>query len=1034
MSINDFEIIKQIGSGAFSTVSLVRRKQDNKIYALKRVELSKMMANEKDNSLNEIRLLASVSHKNIIAYKESFYEESTNTLNLVLEYADGGDLQSKISAHKNIKKYFNEKTIWSIFIQMVYGVKELHDRNIIHRDLKSANIFLMKNGICKLGDLNVSKVAKSGLLKTQTGTPYFASPEVWGGKPYGLKSDIWSLGCILYQMTTLKMPFQGNNFKEVYYNVSKCKYQPLPNIYSKELDIIIKKLLQIDPEKRPNCQQILEDPIVIEKLKSLFGNNINNSFNNGENIIKEINDDSNNNSSELIKKTDSDLKNDKTNTNNTNSTTNNNKTNNSKIHTNTSRLLKTVKYTKEKNINELLPKNKGYKIYNNYRIFKNYDTNPSSNKEEKINKEIDNKLYNDQNANGYNKKFYNKSNINKFKSINRIFLKAKSNLNEMAEKSESINKNIANNTINKTINKTNSVPYINYRSEGNSINNMKKNTKKEKEKISSNNHIKIPLLISKNKVEQQDIKIDIPRNCISAKARRKPMSENKKIKDINKNQRINIKNFNNYQYKKITPLITNSNNDNNSISNTNAKVNNNPKRRLSDVVGLGFNQTDIDNNNNKDINITSEKGKSIIYNKKTDSKYYFNLNSKQNNKNFHSLSKNKKNEKKLEENNENNYNKQFRRTIPKKNFINNKNISTTAIECCPVKPNIKVSNILRNEVCKELDSKINSNISNKYNNSFNYTLKAKEVKRNNSTFEIDNKEKQKIFTLHKLSSKDNDSQNGLDIDLSTLAKNKYSLVGEKLSLPSTKGSESVSLKNNKCNNNYHKKIFKKNINNINIIEYNNHHDIIDNSNNNINNFSNTISNRGNINKQNNRINNNNKNNSNIRKSISLVSMDKPSIYNTQTYNRNKTNLNLNKNIINNNEFYSNDNSHSIHKKITGFKFDEFKQKKLKKNNISNIKNINDRKKKFIKFNHMPFVNTPNKENEPILSKQEENQDSSDKNKNNIDPTIKILINPIKIIEKKNFKRKLFPIHPQVKLNKLNLLNNSSFKNNKDYEP
>ena len=166
------------------------------------------------------------------------------------------------------------------------------------------------------------------------------------------------------------------------------------------------------------------------------------------------------------------------------------------------------------------------------------------------------------------------------------------------------------------------------------------------------------------------------------------------------------------------------------------------------------------------------------------------------------------------------------------------------------------------------------------------------------------------------SSKDNDSQNGLDIDLSTLAKNKYSLVGEKLSLPSTKGSESVSLKNNKCNNNYHKKIFKKNINNINIIEYNNHHDIIDNSNYNINNFSNTISNRGNINKQNNRINNNNKNNSNIRKSISLVSMDKPSIYNTQTYNRNKTNLNLNKNIINNNEFYSNDNSHSIHKKIT----------------------------------------------------------------------------------------------------------------------
>jgi serine/threonine protein kinase len=169
----------------------------------------------------------------------------------------------------------------------------------------------MKNGICKLGDLNVSKVANSGLLKTQTGTPYFASPEVWSGKPYGLKSDIWSLGCILYQITTLKMPFQGNNFKEVYNNISKCKYQPLPTVYSKELDLIIKKLLQIDPEKRPNCQQILEDPIVIGKLKSLLGTNLysifeedkeaeenlpKNKADHENEVAKKINNDKNNNS------------------------------------------------------------------------------------------------------------------------------------------------------------------------------------------------------------------------------------------------------------------------------------------------------------------------------------------------------------------------------------------------------------------------------------------------------------------------------------------------------------------------------------------------------------------------------------------------------------------------------------------------------------------------------------------------------------------------------------------------------------------
>ena len=1005
MSINDFEIIKQIGSGAFSTVSLVRRKQDNEIYALKRVELSKMQQNEKDNSLNEIRLLASVNHSNIIAYKESFYEESTNTLNIILEYADGGDLQSKISAHKNINKYFNEKTIWSIFIQMVYGIKELHDRNIIHRDLKSANIFLMKNGICKLGDLNVSKVAKTGLLKTQTGTPYFASPEVWSGKQYGLKSDIWSLGCILYQMATLKMPFQGNNFKEVYNNVSKCKYHPLPNIYSKELDLIIKKLLQIEPEKRPSCQEILKDPIVIEKSKFYFNININNNLKEGEdNLNKNNNDDS----SGSTKKISSDK-------------------NNSKAINNTSRLLKTVKYNQNKDINELLPKNKGYKLYNNYRIFKNYDTNPSSSKDEKT-KEINDKLNNDNNNIGYNKKFYNKSNINKYKTINSNFLKSKSKINNLEDKSDSLNiNNNSNNQISKTINKQNSVPYINHRSEGNST-----NKKKEKENSINNKEIKIPLLISKNKNDQQKQKPNnnnknIPRNCISAKSRRKALSENKNLKYYknNINPRINIKNFNNQQYKKITPLNTNTNN-NDSINNN---INNNQKKRLSDIVGYGYdsNQTDIEN---KETNNTSEKGKSFTYNKKSENKFHFNLSSKPH-KNFHSLSKTKKNIKNSDEN-ENNYNKQFRKSIPKSKTIN-KNISSTAFDCYPLKPNIIVSNLFK-EGFNDFNSKLNSYISNKFNNSFHSVLNKKEVKRNNSTFELKNKEKQKIFTLHKISSKNNYSANGLNIDLNTMTKNKYAIVGEKLSLPSTKGNESVSIKNiknNKYNNNHKKILSKKNISNIDILEYNHYNE--DNERNKYN-YTNTASNRMNTNEQN-CMNENNSLNSkhinNIHKSISLVSINNRLIYKTQS---NNINCNNHKKYYNNECMH--DNSNSIHNKISTFKFDEFKKKKLRKNNINN-NNINETKKKFIKFNHMPFINTPNKENELILTKQVEDPSTYNQKKNNIDPTIKILINPIKIIEKKNFKRKLFPVHPQVKLNKLNILNNTSYKNShntntKDY--
>ena len=272
MSINDFEIIRQLGKGAFSTVSLVRRKQDHKIYALKCVQISKLSVHERQNSLNEVRLLASINQKNIISYKESFYNEKNQTLNIILEYADDGDLQTKIISKKNSNNSFEEKTIWSIFIQMVKGLNELHNKKIIHRDLKSANIFLMKNGTCKLGDLNVSKVVENELLRTQTGTPFFASPEIWEDKPYSFKSDIWSIGCILYQMAALKMPFQGKNIKEVYHNLKNVNIPPLPEKYSDDLMIVIKKLLKLDPEQRPSTMEILDDEIIKNKMKIMFQN------------------------------------------------------------------------------------------------------------------------------------------------------------------------------------------------------------------------------------------------------------------------------------------------------------------------------------------------------------------------------------------------------------------------------------------------------------------------------------------------------------------------------------------------------------------------------------------------------------------------------------------------------------------------------------------------------------------------------------------------------------------------------------------
>lgn len=178
------------------------RKSDGTVYAMKKVKMQKLSAKEKENALNEVRILASISHPNIIGYKEAFFEDKTNCLCIVMEFADGGDILQLIDQKKKSGSHFSEKMVWHYFIQMVRGLKALHDLKICHRDIKCANLFVTKSGLIKLGDLNVSKIQKQGLLRTQTGTPYYACPEVWKDMPYDNRSDIWSLGCVLYEMVT----------------------------------------------------------------------------------------------------------------------------------------------------------------------------------------------------------------------------------------------------------------------------------------------------------------------------------------------------------------------------------------------------------------------------------------------------------------------------------------------------------------------------------------------------------------------------------------------------------------------------------------------------------------------------------------------------------------------------------------------------------------------------------------------------------------------------------------------------------------
>ena len=269
-SIRDFKKEKILGKGSFGSVYLVRRRQDNKIYALKTVILEKLNKKEQENSVNEVRILASINHPNVIGYKEAFWDDEKSALNIVMEYADDGDLHSKIEKMKKAGGYFKESIIWSYAIQMIEGLKALHDKKIMHRDLKSANIFLVKDKHqCKLGDMNVSKVIKEKVLHTQTGTPYYASPEVWNDAPYSYKSDLWSIGCVIYELCNLRPPFQGKDLDELYENVCKGKPERINKAYSDELWKMILMLLQVDVNKRVDCNKFLNSDLIRHKMEEM---------------------------------------------------------------------------------------------------------------------------------------------------------------------------------------------------------------------------------------------------------------------------------------------------------------------------------------------------------------------------------------------------------------------------------------------------------------------------------------------------------------------------------------------------------------------------------------------------------------------------------------------------------------------------------------------------------------------------------------------------------------------------------------------
>ncbi|KEG14067.1 putative serine/threonine protein kinase, putative,protein kinase [Trypanosoma grayi] len=267
--LSKYRKIKSIGKGSFGEAVLVRSKADGKRYVVKAIESASMTQKEKRDVQNEIRILAAVNHPNIIRYHEHF--EDGTLIFIIMEYADGGDLNTRIKEAKkqNPSTPFEPKLAMFWFLQICMALKYLHDNHILHRDLKTANIFLTSRNVVKLGDFGISTVLQNTLAcaKTVCGTPYYFSPELCQNKPYNNKSDVWALGVVLYEMLTLQRPFNAKSLKELLKKILVGQYDPIPTTVPAEMRSLCAALLQVNPVQRPSVNRILESPFVQESLK-----------------------------------------------------------------------------------------------------------------------------------------------------------------------------------------------------------------------------------------------------------------------------------------------------------------------------------------------------------------------------------------------------------------------------------------------------------------------------------------------------------------------------------------------------------------------------------------------------------------------------------------------------------------------------------------------------------------------------------------------------------------------------------------------
>ncbi|KAL5339629.1 kinase-like domain-containing protein [Aspergillus crustosus] len=285
-----YEVLEKIGCGSFGIIRKVKRKTDGFILCRKEINYIKMSQKEREQLTAEFNILSSLRHPNIVAYYHREHLKASQDLYLYMEYCGGGDLSMVIKNLKRTNKYAEEDFVWRILSQLVTALYRCHygtdpgevgsnllgpaakpsglkgkqaQMTILHRDLKPENIFLGSDNTVKLGDFGLSKLMHSqDFASTYVGTPFYMSPEICAAEKYTLRSDIWAVGCIMYELCQREPPFNARTHIQLVQKIREGKFAPLPDFYSTELKNVIASCLRVNPDHRPDTASLINSPVI----------------------------------------------------------------------------------------------------------------------------------------------------------------------------------------------------------------------------------------------------------------------------------------------------------------------------------------------------------------------------------------------------------------------------------------------------------------------------------------------------------------------------------------------------------------------------------------------------------------------------------------------------------------------------------------------------------------------------------------------------------------------------------------------------